>query len=98
MPYRGTMDFMKFAPRRPSAMTVIKPSKKALARRRLGAVDDILAGQDEPTPLRMLIVGVSASPWSAAGNSPLPHPANRFWPSLYKSGIISQLVGASAGL
>ncbi len=98
MPYRGTMDFMKFAPRRPSPMNGIKPSKKDLAPFRLAPVDDILPAEDETTPLRMLIVGVNPSPWTAAVNAPFAHPANRFWPSLYKSGIISQLVDASAGL
>lgn len=89
---------MKFAPRRPSPMNGNKPTKQDLQAFRLAAVDDILPSSDETERLRMLIVGVNPSPWTAAVNAPFAHPANRFWPSLYQSGVISQLVDASCGL
>lgn len=89
---------MKFAPRRPSPMQGIKPTKKDLEPFHLAAVDDIVPAAEETQRLRMLIVGVNPSPWTAAVNAPFAHPANRFWPSLHRSGIISQLVDASSGL
>lgn len=89
---------MKFAPRRPSPMNGVKPSKQDLEQFRLAPVDDIVPAADETQRLRMLIVGVNPSPWTAAVNAPFAHPANRFWPSLQRSGIMSQLVDASAGL
>ena len=89
---------MKFAPRRPSPMNGQKPTKQDLAGSRLAAVEDILPAEDETTRLRMLIVGVNPSPWTAAVNAPFAHPANRFWPSLFRSGVLSQLVDASRGL
>src|SRR5690625_1759795 len=89
---------MKFAPRRPSPMNGHKPTKQDLEGFRLAAVDDILPAEDETTRLRMLIVGVNPSPWTAAVNAPFAHPANRFWPSLFHSGVLSQLVDASRGL
>ncbi len=48
--------------------------------------------------LRMLIVGINPSPWTAAVNAPFARPGNRFWPSLAKAGIISHTVDASRGL
>lgn len=89
---------MKFAPRRPSPMRGVKPTKKDLEPFHLAAVDDIMPVEGSSQRLRLLIVGVNPSPWTAAVNAPFAHPANRFWPSLHRSGIISQLIDASAGL
>ena len=37
--------------------------------------------------LRILIVGINPSPWTAAVNAPFARPGNRFWPSLATAGI-----------
>src|SRR5699024_9624957 len=88
----------KFAPRRPSPMNGHKPTKQDLEGFRLAAVDDILPADDETMRLRMLIVGVNPSPWAAAVKAPFAHPANRFWPSLFRIVVLSHLVDASRGL
>ena len=89
---------MKFAQRRPSPMNGVKPSKQDLEQFRLAPVDDIVPAADETQRLRIQMVGVNPSTCTAAVNPPFAHPANRFWPSLQRGGIMSQLVDASAGL
>lgn len=75
-----------------------KPTKKDLTRFHLKPIDDIVPAADETQRLRMLIVGVNPSPWTAAVNAPFAHPGNRFWPSLKAGGVMDHLVDASAGL
>lgn len=48
--------------------------------------------------LRMLIVGINPSPWTASVNAPFARPGNRFWPSLAKAGILPHTIDASTGL
>lgn len=48
--------------------------------------------------LRMLIVGINPSPWTAAVNAPFARPGNRFWSSLSAAGITPHTVNAAAGL
>lgn len=48
--------------------------------------------------LRILIVGINPSPWTAAVNAPFARPGNRFWPSLATAGITPHTVDASTGL
>src|SRR5690625_7160200 len=48
--------------------------------------------------LRMLIVGINPSPWTASVNAPFARPGNRFWPSLAAAGITPHTVDASRGL
>lgn len=48
--------------------------------------------------VRMLIVGINPSPWTAAVNAPFARPGNRFWASLARAGIIERAVDASRGL
>lgn len=48
--------------------------------------------------LRMLIVGINPSPWTAAVNAPFARPGNRFWTSLASAGIVESIVDASRGL
>lgn len=55
--------------------------------------DDASAGL-----LRMLIVGINPSPWTAAVNAPFARPGNRFWPSLAHADITPHTVNASTGL
>ena len=75
------------------------PSRADLARFATGdpdAIDDILPA--DGGPLRLLIVGLNPGLWTAAVNAPFAHPANRFWPSLYRAGLTDHLVDALAGL
>lgn len=48
--------------------------------------------------LRLLIVGINPSPWTAAVNAPFARPGNRFWPSLALAAVIEGTVDASRGL
>lgn len=48
--------------------------------------------------LRLLIVGINPSPWTAAVNAPFARPGNRFWTSLALAGVIEETVDASRGL
>lgn len=48
--------------------------------------------------LRVLIVGINPSPWTAAVNAPFARPGNRFWTSLAAAGITPTTVDAAAGL
>lgn len=48
--------------------------------------------------LRMLVVGINPSPWTAAVNAPFARPGNRFWPSLAAADILPHVVDASTGL
>lgn len=48
--------------------------------------------------LRLLIVGINPSPWTAAVNAPFARPGNRFWTSLALAGVIDHTVDASGGL
>ena len=48
--------------------------------------------------LRLLIVGINPSPWTAAVNAPFARPGNRFWVSLAAAGILNTTIDASRGL
>ncbi len=48
--------------------------------------------------LRMLIVGINPSPWTASVNAPFARPGNRFWRSLSAAGILPHTVDAAEGL
>lgn len=48
--------------------------------------------------LRVLVVGINPSPWTAAVNAPFARPGNRFWSSLAAAGITPHTVDASTGL
>ena len=56
-------------------------------------VDDLLAPD-----LRLLLVGINPSPWTAAVNAHFARPGNRFWPALHRAGLTSRLVDASRGM
>lgn len=80
-----------------------RPTKSDLAT----AIDSGLGREDVlPYPadeasaglLRMLIVGINPSPWTAAVNAPFARPGNRFWPSLAEAGVLPHRIDASAGL
>ncbi|SNT15658.1 G/U mismatch-specific uracil-DNA glycosylase [Micrococcales bacterium KH10] len=59
-------------------------------------IDDILPA--DGSQLRLLIVGINPGLWTAALNAPFARPGNRFWPSLYRSGLTDELVDAATGL
>ena len=89
--------------RHPSPLEGRRPTKTELAH----AVDSGLGREDVlPYPsdqrsaelLRMLIVGINPSPWTAAVNAPFARPGNRFWTSLTLAGVIDRTVDASRGL
>lgn len=80
-----------------------RPAPENLAR----VVDSELGRQDVlPYPddracaglVRLLIVGINPSPWTAAVNAPFARPGNRFWPSLAAADVLPQPVDASRGL
>jgi TDG/mug DNA glycosylase family protein len=47
---------------------------------------------------RLLFVGINPSLRSAAVQAPFAQPGNRFWPTLYRAGILDRSVNASQGL
>jgi TDG/mug DNA glycosylase family protein len=59
-----------------------------------GAPVDDLVGPD----VRLLLVGINPGLWTAAVNAHFARPGNRFWPALYRAGIVDRLIDASKGL
>ena len=60
----------------------------------LGATTPDLIGPG----LRLLVVGINPSPWTAAVAGHFARPGNRFWPALHLAGITDRLVDCSAGM
>lgn len=52
-----------------------------------------LVGDD----LRLLFVGINPGLWTAATRTPFAHPGNRFYPALYRAGIIDRLPDFASG-
>eukprot|EP01013_Petalomonas_cantuscygni_P041863 TRINITY_DN7502_c0_g1_i2.p1 TRINITY_DN7502_c0_g1~~TRINITY_DN7502_c0_g1_i2.p1 ORF type:complete len:220 (+),score=10.72 TRINITY_DN7502_c0_g1_i2:169-828(+) len=48
--------------------------------------------------MRMLVVGINPSPWSADVGAHFARPGNRFWPALRTAGILDRVVVAANGL
>ena len=89
--------------RSPSPLGDKRPTKDDLA----AAIDSELGREDVlPFPtdeesagrLRVLVVGINPSPWTAAVNAPFARPGNRFWASLAAAGITGHTVNAATGL
>ena len=83
------------AGRRPTKADLATASDSGLGR------EDVLpypADEQSAGMLRMLIVGINPSPWTASVNAPFARPGNRFWPSLAQAGILPHTVDASTGL
>jgi double-stranded uracil-DNA glycosylase len=59
-------------------------------------VPDLLPhpGQD----LRLLFVGINPGLWTAATQTHFAHPVNRFYPALFKAGIITHPIDPAAGM
>jgi double-stranded uracil-DNA glycosylase len=47
--------------------------------------------------LRLLFVGINPGLWTAAAGSHFARRGNRFYPALYRAGIVDRLIDASAG-
>jgi TDG/mug DNA glycosylase family protein len=46
---------------------------------------------------RLLFVGINPGLWTAAANAHFARRGNRFYPALYRAGIVERLIDASAG-
>ena len=89
--------------RTPSQLEGRRPDRSDLERiRHYGnGREDVLPYPDDEQcvgKVRLLIVGINPSPWTAAVNAPFARPGNRFWPSLHLAGVIESAVDASRGL
>ncbi len=47
--------------------------------------------------LRLLFVGINPGLWTAAAQSHFARRGNRFYPALYRAGILDRVIDASAG-
>lgn len=70
-----------------------RPTSADLAAAAGRTVPDIL-----PAPLRMLVVGINPSLWSAATGAHFARPGNRFWPALSAAGITDATIDCTAGM
>lgn len=48
--------------------------------------------------LRLLFVGINPGLWTAATRTHFAHPANRFYPALFRAGIITEPISPSDGM
>ncbi len=64
-----------------------------LERYRGAPVDDLVG-----PGLLLLLVGINPGLWTAAVNAHFARPGNRFWPALYRAGIVDRPIDASRGL
>lgn len=51
-----------------------------------------------PGTLRLLFVGINPGLWTAATQTHFAHPVNRFYPALFRAGIITRHIDAGAGM
>ncbi|MFS3127276.1 mismatch-specific DNA-glycosylase [Nocardioides sp. Bht2] len=58
------------------------------------AVVPDLLGDD----LRLLFVGINPGLWTAATQTHFAHPVNRFYPALYRAGIVTREISPSDGM
>ncbi|MEE4024636.1 mismatch-specific DNA-glycosylase [Gordonia sp. PKS22-38] len=47
---------------------------------------------------RLLFVGINPGLWTAAVGAHFARPGNRFYPALYRAGIVDRMIDASAGM
>lgn len=89
--------------RSPSPLGDQRPTKADLAAAivsEFGREDVLPFPTDEQSAglMRVLVVGINPSPWTAAVNAPFARPGNRFWTSLAAAGITAHTVNAATGL
>jgi TDG/mug DNA glycosylase family protein len=48
--------------------------------------------------VRLLFVGINPGLWTAATQTHFAHPANRFYPALFRAGILADPIDAGAGM
>lgn len=66
--------------------------------------DELLAFRDVEVPdlvgpgCRLLFVGINPGLWTAAVGAHFARPGNRFYPALYRAGIVDRLIDASRGM
>lgn len=76
-----------------SGSTVTRPTRADLDAARGRELPDLL-GAD----VRLLVVGINPSLWSAATQAHFAHPSNRFYPALLAAGIVDRRIDVSAGM
>jgi TDG/mug DNA glycosylase family protein len=72
---------------------VTRPTRADLDAARGRELPDLL-GAD----VRLLVVGINPSLWSAATQAHFAHPSNRFYPALLAAGIVDRRIDVSAGM
>jgi TDG/mug DNA glycosylase family protein len=72
---------------------VTRPTRADLDAARGRELPDLL-GAD----VRLLVVGLNPSLWSAATQAHFAHPSNRFYPALLAAGIVDRRIDVSAGM
>ena len=60
------------------------------------SVPNLLPADDQP--LRLLFVGINPGLWTAATQTHFAHPLNRFYPAIFRAGITTRPIDASAGM
>lgn len=70
----------------------MRPTPADLEAARDRVLDDLL-----PDPLRLLLVGINPSLWSAAVGAHFARRGNRFYPALAAAGIVDRVIDCSAG-
>ncbi|MFW0785007.1 mismatch-specific DNA-glycosylase [Gordonia sp. CPCC 206044] len=66
--------------------------------------EELLSFRDTEVPdligddCRLLIVGINPGLWTAAVGAHFARPGNRFYPALYRAGIVDRQIDASAGM
>ena len=60
------------------------------------SVPDLLPADDQP--LHLLFVGINPGLWTAATQTHFAHPLNRFYPAIFRAGITTRPIDASAGM
>ncbi|MEU4453194.1 mismatch-specific DNA-glycosylase [Nocardioides sp. NPDC023903] len=60
------------------------------------SVPDLLPADDQP--MRLLFVGINPGLWTAATQTHFAHPLNRFYPAIFRAGITTRPIDASAGM
>ena len=67
-------------------------TREELEAARSATVPDLLGQQT-----RLLFVGINPGLWTAAAGAHFARPGNRFYPALFRAGIVDRLIDASSG-